>query len=159
MPPRPAWPHKWSASTSPGSRGTSRPSRGGPRWPTPFARKDAKAAAQLRDLLDLDPSFDRAFVTDAAAVEWVDEPPDPSAIGQDLSAPTGIAAPRRSGDTYVSGVGRRSGGKRIMTVAIATPIRDPRGGTAGYLVAAPPARCGDGLARADPAVSRRLGSR
>ncbi|HEY2156150.1 MAG TPA: cache domain-containing protein, partial [Isosphaeraceae bacterium] len=99
-------------------------------------RKDAAAArAQLRDLLELDPSFDRAFVADAAGVEWADEPTDPAAIGQDLSARDWYRGASGTGATYVSGVGRRSGGKRIMTVAVATPIRDARGGTAGYLVA------------------------
>ena len=115
-------------------------------------KKDEEGAIEhLRDLVDLSPALDRAFVTDADGIEWADYPSDPRAIGLNLSARDWYLGSSKADATYVSAIYRRRGGTQITSVAIATPIRDGRGATIGYLVAHHPTETmTDWLARIRP---------
>src|SRR6185312_9638527 len=74
------------------------------------ARKDAEGAREhLRDLVDLSPAIDRAYVTDPSGIEWSDYPPDPQAIGLNLTVRDWFQGASRTKGTYVSAVYRRRG--------------------------------------------------
>ncbi len=98
-------------------------------------QKDLKVAGEhLRDLVEVNPAIDRAFITDPTGMEWVDYPSDPRAIGLDLSVRDWYRECSRTKATYVSGVYRRRGGTQIVSVAIATPLLNQQRETIGYLV-------------------------
>ena len=99
-------------------------------------KKDIEGAREhLRDLVDLSPAIDRAFIADVDGVEWADYPSDPRAMGMNLSGRDWYHGCSKANASYVSAIYRRMGGTRITSVAIATPIRDRRDVTIGYLVA------------------------
>ncbi len=99
-------------------------------------KKDRDAVREhLRDLVELSRALDRAYVTDVAGIEWVDYPPDPRAIGLNLTTRDWYRGISKSNAPYVSAIYQRQGWTKIAAVAIATPLRDDRGATIGYLVA------------------------
>jgi len=98
-------------------------------------KKDTEGIrAHLKDLVTQHTKFDRTFITDTHGILWYDYPHAPEVIGKDFSFRDWYKGVSEAQKTYVSEVYRRAAPPRPFLVAIATPIRNARQATIGYLV-------------------------
>ncbi|MFN2377699.1 MAG: ATP-binding protein [Candidatus Binatia bacterium] len=95
----------------------------------------ALASAILEDLVGGSPALSRAFLTDPSGVEVADHPHVPQVIGQNFAHRDWYQGVTLGNGLYVSGVYQRSAEPPVHTVALATAVKDSRGGIVGYLVA------------------------
>ncbi len=100
------------------------------------ARGDAAAIGEkLADIVVEQARFDRVYVTDAGGVLRYDFPPVPATHGLPLRHLDWFQGVARSEGGYVSAIYQRQASPHRYVIAIATPIRGPRGETLAYLVA------------------------
>lgn len=99
-------------------------------------KRDTEGArGHLEDLVAKNPKFDRAFIADPDGFLWSDYPPAPEVIEQNFSWRDWFRGVSERQATYVSKVYQRTAPPQPHLVAIATPIRNSRDRTIGYLVA------------------------
>jgi signal transduction histidine kinase len=89
----------------------------------------------LRELVQRNPSLNRAFVSDPAGVERYDWPPDDSVIGMDFSHRDWYRGVREKQEAYVSEIYERAAAPKCDVVALAVPIGRAPDEVRGYLVA------------------------
>ncbi len=89
----------------------------------------------LRDIVELNPSIDRAYVTDLEGVQWVDSTNDAETIGRSYRTRDWYQGVTRAKQTYISKVYLRWGHPRVAVVAVASPVLDAESKQpSGYLV-------------------------
>ncbi len=105
------------------------------------ALADAIAGAQaddvhelLQELVQKNPSLNRAFVSDPAGIERYDWPPDENVIGVDFSHRDWYRGVTERKEAYVSEIYERAAAPKCDVVALAVPIRGSAGEVRGYLV-------------------------
>ncbi|HET9253106.1 MAG TPA: ATP-binding protein [Candidatus Eisenbacteria bacterium] len=99
------------------------------------SRDEGKAREILRSLLEGNGRVDRTFVTDSSGILWTDYPYEQPVIGKSFAHRDWFRGVSSRESTYVSTAYNRAAGKQERSIAVATPIRLPGGGTGGYLVA------------------------
>ncbi len=99
------------------------------------ARDTEGARGHLGDLVAKNPQFNRAFIADPEGFLWSDYPPAPEVIEQNFAWRNWFKGVSGRQATYVSKVYKRTAPPQPYLVAIATPIRNSRDRTIGYLVA------------------------
>ena len=101
-----------------------------------FEARDAlKIEAELKALVGGNRHFDRAFLADAAGVEWFGWPEDLGVIGKSFAHRDWYKGAKSSGKTYLSELYLRASLDQSQAVAVATPIDSASGERLGYLVA------------------------
>src|SRR5262249_55345201 len=121
------------------------------------AHDRSRVQEHLRDVVNLHPAFDRAYVTDPDGTEWGDWPEIPETHGRNFAFRDWYKGVTRAGEPYVSEAYVRPGRERAHVVAVAAPVRGPDGRVAAYLVAQNPTTAlADWLAANPPGESGTL---
>ena len=88
----------------------------------------------LRELVEKNPSLNRAFVTDPAGVERCDWPVDERVIGMSFAYRDWFRGVTETKQAYVSEIYERAAEPKCDVVALAVPIRGSKEDVLGYLV-------------------------
>lgn len=99
------------------------------------ARDPAAIDTELALLVAGNRHFDRAFLADAAGVEWFGWPFDASVIGKSFAHRDWYKGVSSTGRTYLSELYHRASLDQGQAVAVATPLDSASGVRLGYLVA------------------------
>ncbi|MCC6572244.1 MAG: response regulator [Planctomycetes bacterium] len=104
-----------------------------------FKKNDpSHARVRLQILIESHPRANRAFLTDKTGTLWADFPVAPESQGVNFSDRDWFKGAARIGGSYVSGVYQRNAKPQILSVAVATPVRDEGGVVLGFVVAQVP---------------------